>query len=133
MLLLKDLKGFKMSAGRPKKYKNKEELQKKIDEYFSFCDEKEKPYTICGLALAIDLDRKSLLNYSEDEEFFRTIKKAKQKCEAYAEEQLYLGKNTAGVIFNMKNNYNWKDKTEQELTVEGIEVNINRKSVDVEN
>lgn len=121
-----------MVAGRPKKYKNKKELQKKIDEYFSFCDEKEKPYTICGLALALDLDRKSLLNYSEDEEFFHTIKKAKQKIEVFAEEQLYNGKATAGVIFNLKNNYGWKDKTEQELTVDGIQVSINRKAIDVE-
>ena len=108
-------------------------MQKKIDAYFEECDAKGKPYTICGLALAVDMDRRSLLNYSEDDEFFLTIKKAKQKCEAYAEEQLYLGKNTAGVIFNMKNNYNWKDKTEQELTVEGIQVSINRQAVDVEN
>lgn len=100
---------------RPKKYTKVADMQKKIDAYFNECDLKGKPYTICGLALAIDLDRKSLLNYSEDNEFFHTIKKAKQKCEAYAEEQLYLGKNTAGVIFNMKNNYNWKDKSEQEI------------------
>ena len=120
-------------GGRPKKYNKAEEMQAKIDAYFSYCDEKEKPYTITGLALALDMDRRSLLNYSEDSEFFPTIKKAKQKCEAYAEEQLYLGKNTAGVIFNMKNNYNWKDKTEQEVTVEGIQVSINRKAIDVEN
>ena len=101
---------------RPKKYTKASDMQKKIDAYFLDCDAKGKPYTICGLALAVDLDRKSLLNYSEDSEFFHTIKKAKQRCEAYAEEQLYLGKNTAGVIFNMKNNYNWRDKTEQEVT-----------------
>lgn len=100
---------------RPKKYTKASEMQKKIDAYFKECDAKGKPYTITGLGLALDMSRQDLLNYSKDNEFFDTIKKAKQKCEAYAEEQLYLGKNTAGVIFNMKNNYNWKDKTEQEI------------------
>ena len=38
------------------------------------------------------------------------------KCQQYAEEFLFVGKNAAGVIFNLKNNYGWRDKTEQELT-----------------
>lgn len=111
-------------AGRPKKYTDVEVMQKKIDAYFQECDEKGKPYIITGLALALDMSRQDLINYSKDAVFFDTIKKAKQKCEAYAEEQLYLGKNTAGIIFNMKNNYNWKDKTEQEIKATGINIQV---------
>ena len=60
---------------RPKLYNNKEEVQKIIDEYFSLCDEKDKPYTISGLAYALNMTIQSILNYSKDEEFFDTIKK----------------------------------------------------------
>ena len=61
--------------GRPKKYNNAEEMQKVIDEYFKICDEKGDPYTITGLALSLDLDRRSLVNYSKDDEFFFHYKK----------------------------------------------------------
>ena len=36
--------------------------------------------------------------------------------EAFTEEMLITGKNTAGVIFSLKNNFGWKDKTEVEAT-----------------
>lgn len=104
---------------RPRKYTEVEALQAQIDKYFEECDKQNKPYTICGLARACDLTRQSLLNYTEKPEFFDTIKKAKAKCEEYLEEQLYFGKNAAGVIFGLKNNYGWTDKTEQELKVKG--------------
>ena len=38
--------------------------------------------------------------------------------EAYQEEFLYSGKSVAGAIFSLKNNYDWKDKTETELSGE---------------
>ena len=31
-------------------------------------------------------------------------------CEAYAEETMFFSRNPAGVIFALKNNYNWTDK-----------------------
>ena len=103
--------------GRPRKYKSAKEMQDRIDRYFAECDEQDRPYTITGLALALDMDRQRLLNYSADDEFYDTIKKAKAKCERYAEERLFQGGNAAGVIFNLKNNYGWRDKTEQEVNV----------------
>lgn len=114
-------------VGRPLKWKTAEELQEKIDEYFNSCYEDVsitedkvikkliKPFTITGLALALDTNRETLMNYQEKEEFFDTIKKAKLRIENFAEEQLFLGKNTAGVIFNLINNYKgWSNKTEIE-------------------
>lgn len=106
----------KNKGGRPKKYTDVEVMQEKIDLYFENCKAEGRPYTITGLALALDLDRKSLLNYSEDDKFFHTIKKAKEKVEAYAEERLYES-NVTGVIFNLKNNFGWKDKTEVENNI----------------
>lgn len=97
--------------GRPKKYTDIEIMEQKIDEYFKNCDEAHKPYTMSGLALALDMDRKTLLNYSKDSEFFPTIKKARNKVETYVEERLFYP-NATGVIFNLKNNFAWEDKQE---------------------
>ena len=104
-------------GGRPLKFENAAELQIKIDDYFNFCDEKGKPYTITGLALALDTCRDTLLEYENRDKFADTIKKAKMKIHNYAEEACFFAKNPAGIIFNLKNNWGWKDKTETEVTV----------------
>lgn len=103
----------KNKGGRPPKFTDAEIMEQKIESYFSLCDQEKRPYTISGLALALGMDRRSLLNYSKDNKFFPTIKKAKARCENYAEESLFKPSAVAGVIFNLKNNYeDWKDKTE---------------------
>lgn len=99
---------------RPKLYTNVEDMEKDIEKYFQDCDKKEKPYTMSGLAYALDMDRRSLLNYSKDEKFFPTIKKAKEKVEQQLEENALMGKsNSTFTIFNLKNNFNWKDTIEE--------------------
>lgn len=115
---------YKKLSGRPMKYKDIDQLNELIEEYFNMCDEKERPYTVSGLALYLDTDRQSLLNWQDEERYFKelseednkrlidTIKKAKQRIENYAEEQLFRKTNVAGIIFNMKNNWNWTDKQE---------------------
>lgn len=97
-------------GGRPRKFKSAEELQARIDEYFDDCQKRGAPYTISGLVNWTDIERQTLLNYSKEEEFFDTIKKAKEKIVQMQEEMLMSGKgNAAGIIFSMKNNYGWKD------------------------
>lgn len=98
--------------GRPKAYTEVEVMQQKIDKYFNECDKNKEPYTITGLALALDLDRKSINNYVKDSEFFPTIKKAKLKVENYLEKRLINDSSATGIIFNLKNNYGWSDKQE---------------------
>ena len=122
----------KHAGGRPPKYTNAEEIQKKIDEYFNSCftilrDEggnimldydgnvrkrQIKPFTITGLGLALGMSRQDLINYSKKDEFFDTIKKAKMRVENYLEEKLISDGSSTGIIFNLKNNYGWKDKQE---------------------
>lgn len=103
-----------MPAGRPLKFQSVEELQEKIDAYFVKCDEDKEPYTITGLALALDTWRSVLCDYEEKDEFSNTIKKAKARVENYAEKKLYGG-NPAGPIFALKN-FNWSDKQQLEHT-----------------
>ena len=105
-------------SGRPLKYKSVEDMQRDIEKYFAECDEKQKPYTVSGLAYALGTTRRTLLDYQEKDEFSHTIKKAKTKIELFNEEMLYSKDvSTTGVIFNLKNNYGWKDKQEIEAEV----------------
>lgn len=100
-------------AGRPLKFKTVEELDQKIDEYFSNCDQTERPYTITGLALALDTSRETLLNYEARDEYFDTIKRAKLRCQNWVEDNMLINKaNSTAAIFNLKNNYGWKDRQE---------------------
>lgn len=102
---------------RPKLYDNVEKLEKDINEYFKMCDKKDKPYTMSGLALALNMSRQSVINYSNDDKFFDTIKKARQRVEAQLEENALMNKyNPTFTIFNLKNNFNWKDKQEHEIS-----------------
>ena len=108
----------KHPGGRPLKFETPEELENAVNQYFAECEVKEKPKTMSGLALALEIDRKTLVNYSNKDEYFHTIKKARQIVEQQNEEMLVSGKgNATGIIFNMKNNFGWVDKTEQENRV----------------
>jgi len=108
-----------MPPGAPRKFKSPEELQKKIDAYFAECDEKKKPYTISGLALALDTTRRTLLDYQNEPNlaaFSHTITRAKARIETFVEESLFQPKITQGVAFNLKNNFGWIDKQEHEYS-----------------
>jgi hypothetical protein len=104
-----------MAGGRPLLYEDAKSMELDINKYFEDCEVKGRPYTMSGLAYALDVDRKTILNYGNKEEFFPTVNKARAKCELYAEESLYTGRNVAGVIFNLKNNYDWKDRQEVQM------------------
>lgn len=109
---------------RPKLYEEANDMQKIINAYFNMCNEKDKPYTMSGLANALNMSRQSLINYSKDNEFFDTIKKARSRVEQQLEENGLIGKaNATFTIFNLKNNYGWKDS---------VEVNDNRELNKVE-
>jgi len=94
-------------------------MQSVIDKYFqtdAYVGEGDNRFfcpTIAGLAYALDLTRQSLINYEVKEEFLDTIKKAKMKVEISLEQRL-AGNSVTGSIFNLKNNFGWKDKTETE-------------------
>ena len=106
-------------VGRPRAFKSVEEVEEKINAYFNYCEEKEKPYTMSGLAYYLGIDRKTLLNYSKNEEYFHTIKKARDKVQMQLEENALSNKaNPTFTIFNLKNNFDWKDSNEVKTNVE---------------
>ncbi len=102
-----------MPGGRPLKY-TPDELQTKVDEYFVV---EQKP-TIAGLAVFLEMDRQTLYNYREKDEFFDILKTAVNKVEAKYEGRLIYENNPTGVIFALKN-MGWRDKVEQDVRVEG--------------
>lgn len=132
----------KRIIGRPKLYNTAEEMQEKIDEYFLSCLrpmydkngvpvrnpitgeyylEQYRPFTMSGLANALDMSRQSLLNYSKEEEFFDTIERARRKVEIYTEEKLFEKETCNGSKFSLSNNFGWADKQEIEHHVDKLE------------
>lgn len=135
---------------RPVKYETAEEMQVIIDKYFEDCFKNKLAEmqedadtlmgtttddifpTVSGLAYALGLTRAGLVCYEKKDnpEFFDTVKEAKQKIEAGLEQRLFY-QNATGVIFNLKNNYGWKDKQEVDntssdgsMTPKGVELVI---------
>ena len=101
----------KRSVGRPRKY-TVFQAQKLIDVYFRTCKDTKTPYTITGLALALDTGRKYLCQWAEqDDGLGNAIKKAKTKVENYVETLLLSSKNAGGAIFWLKN-FGWTDRQE---------------------
>ena len=108
----------KHAGGRPPKYNNAEEIEEVIQKYFKECENKKRPLTMSGLAYALGIDRRTLINYSKEEKFFHTIKRAKEYIEQTLEERLISTSGVAtGIIFNLKNNYDWKDKQDIDSNV----------------
>ena len=132
------------NVGRPPKYKSKEEIEEKIEQYFKDCEGHaltdnegntvynkwgdpvivdRKPPTVTGLALALGFStRLSLLNYQGKKEFMNTITRAKSRVEQYAEERLFDKDGTSGAQFSLRNNFKgWDaDKKEEEADTGGI-------------
>ena len=123
------------NSGKSKKFETSEQLQEAINEYFDFCDKntvkifnkkdnclvdipKPIPYTIEGLCDVLDCDRDTLLNYEKAEnyeEFFGTVKRAKNKIQRNKVERGLMGdSNPAVSIFDLKNNHGYIDKVQNE-------------------
>lgn len=131
-----------MAAGRPKKY-TKKSLREAVDRYFRSIsrtipardltgavvknDDGEDimvvqfvvPPSISSMCLYLGIDRSTWQNYADPElhpEFRSVTADARARIEAYLEEQLLTReKGLQGIIFNLQNNYGWKQKQEVEL------------------
>lgn len=124
------------AGGRPVKYETVEELQVLIDDYFTYCDNRIKtifdektnseiaitnpaPYTMHGLARWLGLSRQGLMEYKGKPQFSDAIKQARERVAEDVETRLMDGRAQAGAIFNLKNNFGWKDQKETDITSGG--------------
>ena len=131
-----------MKQGRPPKYETPEQMQAVIDLYFLACKSNQAEAlslknshlmgldageleiinavddivpTISGLAYTLGMSTEAFRNYEAKDDFLATVKRAKQRVEMSLEQRL-AGKAVVGSIFSLKNNFGWKDKSEQELS-----------------
>lgn len=141
------------NVGRPPKYTSVEEIENKIEQYFSSCegepllDDKgkrvvnkygypcwekaPKPPTITGLALALGFaSRQALLNYQGKKEFNDTITRAKARVEEYAESRLFDRDGSNGAQFSLRNNFKgWNDTEEKRLENEKEKLELEKMKV----
>ena len=97
------------AGGRPRRYETPEEMQAKVDEYFT---EENMPWTMCGLALFLGfVERNSLWHgYGGRPEFRPVLKRARLLIEEQYERRLVCGKGqVAGPISALKQ-LGWTDK-----------------------
>jgi hypothetical protein len=101
------------------------------NKFFLQCDQNKKTYTIGKLCCFLGLDRTTFNDlYNKDTEFSQPIKWAREMCEADQEAKL-VDKETFcnGLIFALKNNHKWVDKTEVDSShsfPDGINVRFTR-------
>lgn len=132
-----------MKTGRPKKYKSKKALADAIEGYFRSISRTIElkdltgavihndagevihklqfvvPPSISALCIHLGIDRSTWQNYCDGElhpEFREVTALTRGRIEAWLEEQLLTReKGVQGIIFNLQNNYGWRQKQEVEL------------------
>ena len=108
----------KRDKGRPRVFDTVEQMQDAIDSYFAQSDADELPYTVAGLAGALGMGTHSLMNYEKRdgyEDFFTTVKAAKQKIESNMISRALANKvNPSVAIFLAKANFNYSDQPQQQ-------------------
>ena len=109
---------------RPQKY-TPEELLNKSQEYFKKCDDTlisfdkttwktvTKSKTLSWLCLWLKVSKDYISEKVKDDRFSETIKQIRLEVENNIEEWiLHWSYNSTSWIFNLKNNFDWKDKSE---------------------
>lgn len=119
---------------RPEKYKP-EELEKKFDEYIEKCKEEkidrwiagkiDKPLTLSGFCIFIWVSKDYISEKAKNPKFSETIKKIRLIIENDVEEKALIWVYTpTASSFNLKNNFGWKEKIENETTLNwNLEIN----------
>jgi len=104
-------------GGKPLKFKTVEDLERKIEEYLKWVEKERKPLTIERLACFLECDRETINNYQRKEAYFGTIKRIKNYILADKVERLNMSDGIkTGIIFDLKNNHRFADKTETEIS-----------------
>lgn len=99
--------------GRPCIIETPEEFAAEAESYFLACDEAGEPYTVPGLCLALGFNHRNVLHeYGKKANFRGTVSRARQVIEDQRAKMLVDGKlkNTSGVQFDLKNNFDYRDR-----------------------
>ena len=95
----------KPKLGRPLKFKTREELEMRVTAFFIACKENGDIPTPLGLAIALDIDRRNLLEYSKKDAFRPILKRAKAFCIHSVEQRMIKGTtNPPAAMFWLTNN-----------------------------
>lgn len=107
----------KPQLGRPRLYSDPAVFAEKTRDYFEDIEAKGKMPTMAGLCLHLGFyDRESFARYAEyGDDFSRTVKAARLMIEDDRHQRL-ANPACTGVIFDLKVNHGWQDKTVSELT-----------------
>ena len=117
------------NSGRPPMYKNAEEMQAIITDYFRSCMTEvydaetgehvgfkwSRRISLGDLSIHLGMRLQTLWDYSNRDEFAETIKSAKNIVENYYEKVLQENRNPAGLIFILKNGFGWRDVQNVEI------------------
>lgn len=118
---------FPSHLARPRKFTDAESFQAAVDGYFRTCDTEKRPYTVEGLAEALDTNRQTILEYegrvhgrqegTADERIADSIKRARARIQRWwAEQTVTREKQVAGLIFYGKNNFGYVDTQQVDHT-----------------
>ena len=108
-------------VGRPLLWKDVSELETLIEGYKHYLKDNQKPPTIAGLAYHLGVDRQTIYNYKEKDQFFGAIKRFVDWVMMNYEE-LLITDSSSGLIF-MAKNYGYTDKQEIEHSG-GLDINV---------
>jgi predicted CopG family antitoxin len=134
-----------MAMGRPLLFDTPEKLLDKFYKYVDKCETTSiilpngnittKPITVTGFCKYAKVYRELLNEYKKKDNFSDTIKEIYNVIENDVEDGILTGKyNAVAGIFNLKNNHNWKDKHETELTGKDgspLSITLDKKQSDV--
>lgn len=114
------------------KVQNREEFIQKTEDYLTRDDDRDiikhpsawdrgkfKP-TLAGLSRALGIDKRTMQNYKKTEEYGDLVEEVKSIIEENLERGLY-GQQVTGLIFNLKNNFGWRDKSEVEQSTKVVD------------
>lgn len=92
--------------GRPRIFTSPQELERKIQEYFSWAKENKMPYNVERMAWYIGATDRTLRNYKDQPEYWEIIEMAKQYILSNTVEKIMEGEgNVMGMMFVVKHNY----------------------------
>ena len=104
-------------------YNCEDDLENAISSYFDLCDNNNKPPTMAGLALYINITRKQLTSFNNSDRYGDIIARARERVRSYAEGRLFDRDGANGAKFWLINNDAYSERHEIDIQG-GLNVNI---------